>query len=96
MTDIETMSISDYLAVRHYNEKETILKEINQKIIDGELHTEKDINHEFMQDLRNNNAEPKIGEISILIRYTEKMPTMMGQTEIPLIEMSLIRIMITE
>ncbi len=96
MDKYEKMSIDDYLALIHHDDREKILKGIQQKVINGELTTEKDYNREVLQDLRYNKTPPKIGQLSPIIRQEEKEPKKFGNTELPTIEINIIQIMITK
>ena len=96
MDKYEKVSISDYLALIHHDDREKISRGIQQKVINGELVTEEDFNREFHQDLRYNKTPPKIGQLSPIIRFKEGESEKIGDTEIPHIIMSIVEVMITE
>lgn len=95
----EEMSIKDYLSLNHQNDRNKVLTELQQKVISGEITTEKQFEDFMHQDIRCNAIDPEIGKTFPLIHViedTSKEKMIIGDTEIPHYIVSVVWVMITK
>lgn len=97
MKEQEKMRIDDYLAMRHQNDRVKVLNEIQQKVVTGEIKTEKQFEDALHQDTRCNEIPPEIGKTFPLLRVIEVESTMTyGDIKIPHHTVDVVWVMITE
>ena len=93
MIEYEKISISDYLKIRHYDEKQLIANELTQRITNGEDISEQEWEDIINQPLRVGDKIPEVGkEFPIFI--TEK--NIVEEGELPQFTLQLKRVMLTE
>ena len=92
----EEMTIDEYMAILNYDDRTEFLQELNRKVATGEITTEGELDNICLQDIRVNKLPPEVGKTFPLLRYTNGTPEMMGHTEVPKIDVSVVWIMITE
>jgi hypothetical protein len=90
------MRLDDYLSLIHVNDRDTILKVAQQKILNGEIKTDKDLEEFTTQDLRCNTTEPEIGKLSPIRKIINDDPEIIGHTKIPTLQISIEKVRIIE